>query len=779
MKSNNNPTGISNHTVQTEHEIKRFLKIAKKRKWLILFAFLSLFSFWTAYVITFQSSPKYTASALLTFEDPRDVSALSQDKRANIVGKAGLIKSTSLLATVIKELKLNFGMITENISEEDVFDYLKVDDQSTSGQYRLSKQNGKYDLFFKNEEMNVRERRLLSFDAGDTVNINQMAFVLNQNITPKDIEFKIKKFENSIQNLSNRIAFSFDRSGSLLTVSGVFSSPQFAAEVVNILIDRYAELLLSIQKSKINEVMMLLEDEMELAKNDLERANEKLKQFREQYPWVSLTPTSSTQINQIAEYETLKKNTEQKVNDLRELISKLNGTSEINAKTIITQELLTYLAAEGATLVPAFQGQYTKLNNSRNSLINSYASTHPLVIENENEFLDLIQKIMRTGEDHISRLEVEKSEVNKNLSIEKYKVERLPTKEIQLAELVRDQVVKNDLYENLLTQHNKVKIQNEVQVSTVSVIDRATPPPVQSVMSNLIKRLVIGFFLSLGFGYGLAVVVEFFNRTVENADELQKKIRVAVIGSIPFIEDEHEKSKDFQNLKSKKDSRLITLDYSPTLASETYRDLRTRILYMNQNKQSSSFLITSLKPGEGKSITASNIAVTFAQQKISTVLIDGDVRRGVLHNVFGNKKKPGLSDFIVSNATVDFANINKLIQSTFVPNLFLITAGSPVPNPTELHGSERMKDFVNVLKSRFGMVIIDTPPFKGGSDSIILSNIVDSIIILVKANSTNVEELEQKIEQYPFFNNKILGVILNMVKMDKKKEQYQYSYYHY
>lgn len=777
MKSNNSPTNLPGHTAQAG-EIKRYLRIAQKRKLLILISATIILFVWVAYTITFQSKPVYTATALLTFEDPRNISAVT-DYRSSNIGKAGLVKSTSLLNDVAKILKLTVSIKTENFGRDDVFSYLVVDEETIPGDYKLVKQGTKYDLFFKNVEKGLDEKKVVSFESQDTVKINKLDFVVASNISEPMIEFKVKTFESTVQTLKNQIEFNMDRSKTLLSISGTFGSPHAAANIVNTLVDNYVELLRNMQRFKTSEVIKILDNEMELAKSDLEIANDKLKRFREQYPWVSLTPTASGQITQIGGYESNKHDTQQKIGDLKTLNDKLDDASDLNEKIIVTQELLTYLGTEDRPLIPAFKSQYAELNGKRNLLLNNYSPTHPLVTQNEEEFQTLILKIRNASEDHIADLRGQIDQITTNIQEEKIKIKKLPLKEIELAELLRDKEVKNNLYGTIQTRYNRAKIQNEVEVSDVSIIDRAAPPPLQSVMSNLIRKSLLGVFVALGGGLGLAVVLEFFSKTVENAEELQSRIKFSVIGSIPLIEDENEKSNNFQDPKNKKESKLITLDYSPTFESEAYRDLRTKILYMNQNKKSSSFLITSLKPGEGKSLTAANIAVTFAQQKISTVLIDGDIRRGVLHNVFGNKKKPGLSDFIVSNATIDYANINKLIQSTFVPNLFLITAGSPVPNPTELHGSERMRDFISVLKSRFGMVIIDTPPFRGGSDSIILSNVVDSIIILVRANYTNVEELEEKIGQYPFFHEKILGVILNMAKIDAKKTQYQYTYYHY
>jgi tyrosine-protein kinase Etk/Wzc len=779
MKGNNIFTDKhSSAQVQTEQEIMRYLKLVYKRKWLILITFLTTFLFWMIYSIIFQSQPTYTAKALLTFEDPRSLSAVPSERGSNI-GKAELLKSISLLTKVINILDLNFSMITQNINKEDVFQYLDITEETVPGNYKLIIEGKKYDLLYKNIEKGIDEKQILRFSPQDTVNINHLVFILNENIPIEIIEFSVREFENTLQSLHNKIDYDLDRSHTLLSVYGTFSSPQKAATVVNVIIDNYLELLLSKQKFKTNEVIKILEHEMELAKIDLEKANNKLRRFREKYPWVGLTPTTTEQVDKMSILETSKISTEQKMNDLKDLVAKLDNATDVDAKIIITRELLAYLSAEKVTLVPAFQNQYNELTSNRNSLLNNYASSHPYVLQNEDEFMNLIQKIRNSALDQLEKLRSQSTQIVNDISSEKSKIQKLPTKEIELTELTRDKDVKNELYRSILTRYNVVKIQNQVEVSDVSIIDRAVPPPTKSIIGNIVKMAVIGLFLALGLGVGLAFVVEFFNQTVENAEELQKKLKLVVIGSIPFIKNEDGKNGNIQELKNKKEPRLITLDYSPTLESEVYRDLRTKILYMNQNKQSSSFLITSLRAGEGKSLTASNIAITFAQQKIPTILIDADIRRGVLHNVFGNKKKPGLSDFIISNATIDHNNINKLIQSTFVPNLFLITAGSPVPNPSELLGSKRMKDLINVLKSKFGMVILDTPPFQGGSDSIVLSNIVDSLIIIVRANFTNVQNLEQKIVQYPFLHEKIMGVILNMIKIDTKKEQYQYSYYHY
>jgi len=768
---------------QGEQEIKRYLKILVRRKWLILLTFLGVFAVWMVYLLMFGGgSPKYTANALVTFQNPQSVSAVAMKGGGSYLDES-LITSNKLLGQVVDTLQLNLGIVTENLRREDVFSYVEVSAKSKPGDYKIIRTNNKYKLYYSYEDFGIKERKLLTFAPTDTVSINEMTFVVNddslkQNMPKNEVQFRVKRFESAIQFLKSMVSYKSKRRGPIV-VWATSGSPWYSARIVNIVVDKFVDLSLELKRYHSSEELKVLEHELSVAKSGLETANDRLKNFREKYPWVVLTPTTTTQIDLITDFGKQKGSIEDKIGDFKKLIQRLESTSDIDQKITATNELLTYLNPEGITIVSAFQAQFGNLIGQRNNLLNTYAPTHPFVAENEEEINNLISKIIGTTQNHIHQLQTQIGELEQNTNTEKYKLRNLPSKEIELAEIVRDRDMKTDLYNNIISRLNRAKIEHEVEVSDVLVIDKAVPPPLISPMANYVKKFIMGLVLALGCGLGLAIVIEFFNKTVENPRDLQEKLKLPVIGSVPLIANEDKNSGDIELIKGKKDPKLITLDYSPTPESESYRDLRTKILYKIRNQQLSSFLISSLRPGEGKSLTSSNIAITLAQQKISTILIDADLRRGVLHNTFTNKKKPGLSDFLISKATVDYNNISKLIQTTFVPNLFIISSGTPVPNPSELLGSERMKSVMDVLKSRFGIVILDTPPFQASTDAVIASTLIDFVLVVVRSGSTNIEQLEHKINEYPFLKDKIGGVILNMIKADPKKYQYNYSYYHY
>ena len=131
--------------------------------------------------------------------------------------------------------------------------------------------------------------------------------------------------------------------------------------------------------------------------------------------------------------------------------------------------------------------------------------------------------------------------------------------------------------------------------------------------------------------------------------------------------------------------------------------LRTNLLFSKAVGNIRSLVISSAAPGEGKSFTAANLTITLAQQKSKTLLIDADLRRGVLHNTFNCNKKPGLTNYLTG-----VASLEEVLQETYIPNLTLIACGSMIPNPSELLGSERMKRFVAGITKRFDMIVFDS-----------------------------------------------------------------------
>jgi tyrosine-protein kinase Etk/Wzc len=207
--------------------------------------------------------------------------------------------------------------------------------------------------------------------------------------------------------------------------------------------------------------------------------------------------------------------------------------------------------------------------------------------------------------------------------------------------------------------------------------------------------------------------------------------------------------------------------------AEAYRSLRTGVQFASMEDQSRVILFTSSTPQEGKSTTSVNTAVVFAQNGSKTLLIDCDLRRPILHSVFGLSKEPGLVNCLVGSISTDEA-----IYSTGIPNLDVLTSGSIPPNPSELLGSRRMRDVLEELRERYDTIIIDSPPTAAVTDAVILATLADMTIVVVRAHKTKLEFLQKTRDALERVFVTPLGVVLNDFDVSQSYGS-TYKYYRY
>lgn len=212
--------------------------------------------------------------------------------------------------------------------------------------------------------------------------------------------------------------------------------------------------------------------------------------------------------------------------------------------------------------------------------------------------------------------------------------------------------------------------------------------------------------------------------------------------------------------------------------SEVFRTLRTNIQFMNSSKKMKTLLITSTLPGEGKSWVASNLAVTFAQAGKKVILIDADMRKGRQYTIFGVSPKPGLSNYLsgIDVTDEDNADFVDYIQETEVKNLYLMVAGNIPPNPSELLISPQMINLLEQLKEVCDIVIIDGTPSALVTDSVILSRLCDSTVIVTAHKETKKDNLQSVIKNIQNVGGKIAGVVVNKIPISAKK--YEQTYYY-
>ena len=281
---------------------------------------------------------------------------------------------------------------------------------------------------------------------------------------------------------------------------------------------------------------------------------------------------------------------------------------------------------------------------------------------------------------------------------------------------------------------------------------------------NHTKDMIIFFIIGMGVAAILIAIIYLVDTTIKSEKDVETYTDLTVLSTIPLT-------------NTKNNSELITKNEPKSVIAESFKTLRTNIMYSIQNKKLKTILITSGYMGEGKSFVSSNLAVTFAQSGKKVIFIDTDMRKGRLQKIFNIENKRGLSNCLSAiNNEKNKININEYINKTEIPNLYLMTAGDVPPNPSELLASENMKKLLSTLNSVYDIVICDSAPCMMVTDSVILSKSVDTTVIVTSNKTTKITNLLETEKSIKLVGGNVSGVIIN--KMIENKKEYKNKYYY-
>lgn len=216
---------------------------------------------------------------------------------------------------------------------------------------------------------------------------------------------------------------------------------------------------------------------------------------------------------------------------------------------------------------------------------------------------------------------------------------------------------------------------------------------------------------------------------------------------------------------------MVTYYNPKSHIAESYRTLRTNIQFSSIDQSIQCILITSAQPEDGKSTTAANLAIAYAQENKNVLLIDADLRKPTLHKIFGVSNMEGLTHLLINNLK---GNSEGLTQ-TSIPNLTLLPSGPVPPNPAELLSSNKMSTLINEMRQNFDIIIVDSPPILAVTDSQVLASKVDGVVLVLNHGKVKKDRAQKAISQLEYVKAKILGVVLN----NKAQSKQETSYYYY
>jgi tyrosine-protein kinase Etk/Wzc len=364
-------------------------------------------------------------------------------------------------------------------------------------------------------------------------------------------------------------------------------------------------------------------------------------------------------------------------------------------------------------------------------------------------------------------------------------LESLPEKSLKLARLEREAAADEKIYLMMQEKYQESRITEVGQIGQVRIIDPARPPK-EPVRPRKTLNILLGFIVGLGLGIGLTFLLEYMDNSVRTIEDMEK-LGVSVLGSIPMIKEQEAikrlkifpakmngRNGSLDSVEAKKlASRLITHFAPKSPISEAYRTFRTNIQYTKLDRELKTILVTSPGPGEGKSTSVANLAITMAQMGSKVLLIDSDLRRPILHSIFSIDRRVGLSNVLVGRATFDEA-----IQPTEIENLYVLPCGTLPPNPSELLGSVAMRTALDEMKQNFDIVLFDSPPIIAVTDAAVLSSQLDGVILVIKSGQTDREAALRATTLLKNVKTRVLGALLNGVHVESMYGSYYY-YYHY
>lgn len=399
----------------------------------------------------------------------------------------------------------------------------------------------------------------------------------------------------------------------------------------------------------------------------------------------------------------------------------------------------------------------------------------PLVDRQEN--ISMLLSI----ESEIFGLRLREEETRKLQEIYSVKLSELPEKQLEFSRLKRNESVLNQNYSYIRQKLEEAKIQVASQGGRVQILDLARRPA-SPVSPNHRRDIIIGIFFSLLASLAVISVIEFLDNSVRSAADI-KRYNLTILGIIPSIGKNLENNKkggffkrDRNRPKSKDmKRRLITREDPKSPISEAYRSLRTSLLYTDIVKETKSILVSSAGPGEGKTTTVANMAITYANLGKRTLLIDTDLRRPVVHQVLELQKEPGITNYLAKETK----NFEDLIQKTEIENLYVVTSGIIPPNPSELLGSNKMADLIKQLEEEWDIVLFDSPPLVAVTDATMISKEIDKIIMVVKVGQTDKKALEHTINSLENVGSPLGGVVMNAVTQKNSYGTYYYYYQYY
>lgn len=589
----------------------------------------------------------------------------------------------------------------------------------------------------------------------------------------------------------------------LIDISYRHSDPMLAAYIVNGIAEVFTKVNQEKRTGTNRKTNDFLKDRIAELQSEIKAGEERLVALQKNAGIVKTDEETTIVIQrlsglnkQLLEAEEQRKNAEAQFNSVATSPERISALAEEQMARYITER-----ENDIRRIVNETQKEIAGLRAKRQKLLIEYVEEAPEIREFDREIATLESEIEDLRAKNQRNLEDYRRRVGETI-LENLRTRYLQAKEredkvrsafnqqyneaqgqnqsaVTIKLLEQDIETKKGFYKNLENQQKGNDLAGAGTENNISVAEIAIPPD-RPVSPRRLTTVLAVMFLSLLFGSGLALFLEYLDDTIRSTEEVETYLQLPALAAIPTIEAIPRRRLLLvganENEEPETGSALLISKDSKSSMAEAYRQLRTSILLSTAGHAPKSLLITSSLPAEGKTTTAVNTAISLAQTGATVLVIDADMRRPRVHSFFDLNNTEGLSTILSSELSEK--KILELVQKDEESKLHLLPSGPVPPNPAELIGSEQMKNLLLMMEKNFTHVVVDSPPIASFTDGVLIASLVDGVIMVVHSGKSSRQVVRRSTQFLHDIGAKVFGVVLNNVDLRSNDNYYYYQSYY-
>lgn len=730
--------------------------------------FLTVLVVFATYYASKRAIPRFQSQATVQVSSKKQVFARLDDidvdelqMRTDPVLSEALVLSTQALAlTVADNLGLRLQMDDPEVRRNDVLYDVQVDSLARPDSLTLSI------LGPRGYEVRDSRQQLVASGGYDTPAVGPgFSFrVREYEGEPYAVRFSIWARVSAADAVRGGVSFAVQPNTNVVSVTFTGTDPSLVPDILN-------EALIALQNygsDRIREVasrrLHYISDRVDDARERYLASLSGIQAYKESQHTTDLSAEEVAIINSIQDFEHEK---ERLSVDLATLQGIMGPGAEVNLETLNRLASVPGIATNAAT---TFQIQnLLKLYDDRRTLVAGslgLRESNPQVQALDQRIQQSANALREAANATIRGIQANIASLEQNVANLRQRLATYPGKETRFAQLTLETELQNDTYKYLLSQLEAARISAATISPYIQIVETATVATRIGVSTR--QKVMIGLAVGLFLGVVAAFFLEYLDQTIKTSADVERALEVPVLGMIPL----ESRSANGHRREGRRRAAitLVSLTSPDDPTSEAYRALRTNVTFVNAEQRALQLIcVTSPGPGEGKSTTAANLAITLAQQGAATLLVDADLRRPLVHRAFNLVQEPGLTDVLVGGA-----QLREAIRPNVIPKLDILPAGALPPNPSELLGSEAMHRLLEQLRAQYDSVIFDSPPALAVTDAAVLGALSDAVILVLRSGETEEVAAQRALGQLRRVQARVAGTVLNGVEKDR--DQY-YNYY--